>query len=62
MEADFEGTMQDLPSDAEDDADGDQEPDEEQRLDQEMGDVGDAGQVGPTSHFIWVSGMHAGNR
>lgn len=47
MEADFEGDMHDLPSDAEgDDDDEGEEPDQEQqRLDQEMGEVGDAGKV-----------------
>ena len=46
MEGDFEGDLVDLPSDAEeDDEEGEQNEDEEQRLDQEMGDVGEQGQV-----------------
>ena len=50
MEADFEGDTHDLPSDAEDEGEGDEEPDQERRLDQEMGDVGDAGQVTGLRH------------
>ena len=47
MEGDFDGDLFDLPSDAEnDDEEGEQDEDEEQRLDQEMGDVGEDGQVG----------------
>ena len=46
MEGDFEGDLFDLPSDAEeDDEDGEENADDEQRLDQEMGDVGQEGQV-----------------
>lgn len=46
MEAYFEGDTFDLPSDAENsDEEGEQDQDEEQRLDQEMGDVGQEGQV-----------------
>ncbi len=51
MEGDFEGDLFDLPSDAEnDDEEGEQDEDDEQRLDQEMGDVGQEGQVG----FAWA--------
>ena len=46
MDADFEGTMHDVPSGDEGEDDDGEEPDQEQqRLDQEMGDVGDAGQA-----------------
>ena len=46
MEGDFEGDLFDLPSDAEkDNEEGELNEDEEQRLDQEMGDVGEQGQV-----------------
>jgi len=47
MEADFEGTMQDMPK--EDKQDMDEDEDEEgdaDRIDQQMGDVGDNEQVG----------------
>lgn len=47
MEADFEGTMQDLPK--EDKEDMDQDEDEEgdaDRIDQQMGDVGENEEVG----------------
>ncbi len=47
MEGDFEGDTFDLPSDAENsDEEEEQDQDEDQRLDQEMGDVGQEGQVG----------------
>ena len=46
MEGDFEGNLFDLHSDDEEDKeDGEENADEEQRLDQEMGDVGQEGQV-----------------
>ena len=49
MEGDFEGDLFDLPSDdEEDDEEGEEKADEEQRLDQEMGNVGQEGQV----HFL----------
>ena len=52
MEGDFEGDLFDLPSDAEnDDEEGEQDEDNEERLDQEMGDVGQEGQVG----FAWAA-------
>ncbi len=44
MEGDFEGDTFDLPSDAEN-SDEEEGEDEDQRLDQEMGDVGEEGQV-----------------
>ena len=47
MEGDFDGDLFDLPSDADNhDEEGEQDEDEDQRLDQEMGDVGEEGQVG----------------
>lgn len=46
MEADFEGDIFDVPSDASEDEGGNAEQEkEEQRLDQEMGDLGEQGQV-----------------
>ena len=46
MEGDFEGDLFDLPSDDEEDnEEGEENADEEKRLDQEMGDVGQEGQV-----------------
>jgi midasin len=47
MEADFEGELFDVPSDAEQsEGEGhEEEEEEERRLDQEMGEVGDQGQV-----------------
>ena len=58
MEGDFEGDLVDLPSDAEeDDEEGEQNEnkDEEQRLDQEMGDVGEQGQVPFLTFFLPLS-------
>jgi hypothetical protein len=55
MEADFEGTMQDMPKEDKDDMD--EEEDEEgdaDRIDQQMGDAGENEEVGG-----WVGGcMH----
>ena len=46
MEGDFEGDLFDLPSDEEnEDEEGEQDEKDDQRLDQEMGDVGQEGQV-----------------
>ncbi|KAA6426067.1 MAG: hypothetical protein FRX49_03919, partial [Trebouxia sp. A1-2] len=43
MEGDFEGSLQDMQADP--DADQEQEEEKEERMDQEMGDVGDEGDV-----------------
>ena len=57
MEGDFEGDLFDLPSDDEEDnEEAEENADEEQRLDQEMGDVGQEGQVRmlPQSSLVLV--------
>ena len=44
MEGDFEGDIHDVPSDAEN-SEEEQEDEDGERLDQEMGEVGDQGEV-----------------
>lgn len=61
MEGDFEGDMFDLPSDDEaDNEEGEENADEEQRLDQEMGDVGQEGQVHFLTNLCWSLGLSMG--